>query len=224
MAQRRSPSQEASASAPWRQAAITPAGSRAPTQRTAGARAGVGELVIVRGRSVGQKEERMALRRLVAIVGRGQAAVVSGSLLLPMACNSGSVAPCSDPVQVVLAPADTTLSLGSSFAASVRLTVCGESKSASDVIAWRSDDATVAVVDAGGQVTGTGVGATRIRATSEHYGPLGSIELFVYNSVNPTSAEARAVLRYYVERVKRADTRQYSTSDDLGHSLDGRKL
>jgi len=166
----------------------------------------------------------MALRRLVAIVGRGQAAVVSGSLLLPMACNSGSVAPCSDPVQVVLAPADTTLSLGSSFAASVRLTVCGESKSASDVIAWRSDDATVAVVDAGGQVTGTGVGATRIRATSEHYGPLGSIELFVYNSVNPTSAEARAELRYYVERVKRADSRQYRTTDDLGHTMDGLKI
>ena len=84
----------------------------------------------------------MALRRLVAIVGRGQAAVVSGSLLLPMACNSGSVAPCSDPVQVVLAPADTTLSLGSSFAASVQLTVCDESNSASDVITWRSEDAT----------------------------------------------------------------------------------
>jgi len=149
--------------------------------------------------------------------------LLSGSVLLLTACNSDSVSSCSDRVQVMLAPADTMLPLDSSFVASARLTAC-RSPSVSDVITWRSDDATVAVVDAGGQVTGTAVGATRIRVTSEHYGPLGSIALFVYNPVNPTSAEARAELRYYIERVTQATARQYRTHDDVGHTMDGLKI
>jgi len=124
----------------------------------------------------------------------------------------------------MLAPADTTLPLGSSFVASVRLTVCGGSQSVSDVVTWRSEDAAVAVVDTGGRVTGTAVGATRIVATGERYGSLGSFDLFVYNPDTPTNAEARAELRYYIERVKRSDSRQYRTTDDLGHTMDGLKI
>src|SRR6266550_3331158 len=54
--------------------------SRRPGERLRPARprAGVGELVIVRGRGIGQREERMALRRLVAIVGSLAGPVTAG--------------------------------------------------------------------------------------------------------------------------------------------------
>jgi len=79
-------------------------------------------------------------------------------------------------------------------------------------------------VDADGQVTGKLGGATRILATGQRYGALGRLDLLVYNPVNPTDAEARAELRYCIERVTQAAARQYRTYDDVGHTMDGLKI
>jgi len=149
--------------------------------------------------------------------------LVEAALVLLAACGPDSTAPgCTDARQVRFAPAETTLTLGTSFVASVRLS-CG-SQSLSDVITWRSKDPTVAVVDTGGRVTGTAVGATRVLATGQRYGPLGGLDLFVYNPISPTDAEARAELRYYIERVARATARRYRVFDDAGHTMDGLKI
>jgi len=127
-------------------------------------------------------------------------------------------------VQAQIAPAETTLAVGTSFVASVSLSACGGSQSVSDVVTWRSEDIAVAVVDTDGQVTGKSGGATRILATGQRYGALGSLDLLVYNPVNPTDPESRAELRYYIERVTQATARQYGTHDDVGHTMDGLKI
>ncbi len=150
--------------------------------------------------------------------------LIAVGLFLLAACGSGSMAPCSDALQVRFAPAETTLALGASFVASVSLSTCGGSRSVSDVITWGSENPNVAVVDAGGRVTGVSVGATRILATGQRYGALGGFDLFVYNPVNPTNAEARAELRYYIERVTQATARRYRAHDDVGHTMDGLKI
>ena len=150
--------------------------------------------------------------------------LIGAVLVLLAACGRDSTAPCSGAVQVRLAPAETTLALGTSFAASLSLSACGGSQSVSDVVTWRSEDIAVAVVNTDGQVTGKSVGATRILATGQRYGALGRLGLLVYNPVNPTDAEARAELRYYIERVTQAAARQYRTYDDVGHTMDGLKI
>jgi len=148
---------------------------------------------------------------------------LGASLFLLVACGPDSTAPgCTETRQVQFAPAETTMTLGSSFVASVRIS-CG-SEAVGDVVTWQSEDPAIAVVDSGGAVTGTAVGATRILATGQRYGPLGGLHLFVYNPVNPTSAEARTELRYYIERVARATARRYRAFDDAGHTMDGLKI
>ena len=94
----------------------------------------------------------------------------------------------------------------------------------SNVVTWRSTNPAIAAVDPQtGHVTGLSVGETRVLATSQRYGELASINVFVYNDVNPTRDEARAELRYYIEHVTKA-TRQYRSRDDAGHSMDGLKI
>ena len=149
---------------------------------------------------------------------------VAVGLFLLAACGSGSMPPCSGALQVQFVPVETTLALGASFVAAVSLSTCSGSQAVSDVITWRSENPTVAVVDAGGRVTGVSVGATRILATGQRYGALGGFDLFVYNPVNPTNAEARAELRYYIERVTQATARRYQANDNLGHSMGGLKI
>ena len=150
--------------------------------------------------------------------------LIGAVLVLLAACGRDSTAPCSGAVQVRLAPAETTLALGTSFVASLSLSACGGSQSVCDVVTWRSEDIAVAVVNTDGQVTGKSVGATRILATGQRYGALGRLDLLVYNPVNPTDAEARAELRYYIERVRQAAARRYRTYDDVGHTMDGLKI
>src|SRR5438309_2313062 len=140
--------------------------------------------------------------------------LIGAVLFLLAACGRDSTAPCRGTVQAQLAPEETTLAVGTSFVASVSLSACGGSQSVSDVVTWRSEDIAVAVVDTDGQVTGKSGGATRILATGQRYGALGRLDLLVYNPVNPTDAEARAELRYYIERVTQAAARQYRTCDD----------
>src|SRR5438874_4716316 len=111
---------------------------------------------------------------------------LGASLFLLVACGPDSTAPgCTEARQVRFAPAETTMTLGSSFIASARIS-CG-SEAVGDVVTWQSEDPAIAVVDSGGAVTGTAVGATRILATGQRYGPLGGLHLFVYNPVNLTS-------------------------------------
>src|SRR5438132_11202877 len=102
--------------------------------------------------------------------------LIGAVLFLLAACGRDSTAPCRGTVQAQIAPAETTLAVGTSFVASVSLSACGGSQSVSDVVTWRSEDIAVAVVDTDGQVTGKSGGATRILATGQRYGALRSEE------------------------------------------------
>lgn len=130
---------------------------------------------------------------------------------------------CEHQAQGQVAPADTVVTVGETFTASVRLFCRGSE--VTDVVTWRSEDTLVAPVDsANGIVTGRSVGVARIVATGQRYGELGAAEVLVYNPTNPTSAEAKTELRYYIERVTRATARKYSVRDNTGRTMDGVKI
>jgi len=102
---------------------------------------------------------------------------------------------------------------------------CGNSVPLGEQVSWHSLNPTIAEVDAGtGRVTGIAVGPTAIIAAGDRSGDLGSVGVFVYNPTNPTDAEARAELRYYIEQVIRASARKYAVHDDAGHTMDGLKI
>jgi len=132
---------------------------------------------------------------------------------------------CTQPGAVGIAPADTAIVLGTSFVASVDRIACGSSAPLGEIVTWRSEDPTVAEVDAtAGRITGKAVGPTHIVAMGDRSGELGRFEVFVYNPTNPTDGEARAELRYYIERVTKAKGRRYGVHDDAGHTMDGLKI
>jgi hypothetical protein len=127
--------------------------------------------------------------------------------------------------RIRIAPADTAIILGKSFFASVDRLDCGNSAPLGEMVIWRSENPTIADVDpATGQVTGKAVGPTNIVAMGDRSGELGRFEVFVYNPINPTDDEARAELRYYIERVTNAKGRRYGVLDDVGHTMDGLKI
>jgi hypothetical protein len=137
------------------------------------------------------------------------------------ACKSATSG-CTGATPVRVVPTDTTLALNKSFTATVAISSCDVP--GSNVVTWRSTNPLIAAVESQtGRVTGLSVGETRILATSQRYGELGPINVFVYNDVNPTPDEARAELRYYIEHVTQA-TRQYRGRDDAGHPMDGLKI
>jgi hypothetical protein len=139
-------------------------------------------------------------------------------------CNQ-AVSPCTEPGQVRISPEDSAMILGTSFVASAERFECGNPVPLGEQLTWRSLNPTIADVDAvTGRVTGKGVGPTAIIATGDRSGDLGSVRVFVYNPTNPTDAEARAELRYYIEQVIRATARKYSVHDDAGHTMDGLKV
>src|SRR5438105_6034336 len=139
-------------------------------------------------------------------------------------CNQ-AVTGCTQAGRVRISPDDVALILGTSFVASAERFACGSSVPLGEQVTWRSLNPTTADVDAvTGRVTGKTVGPTAIVAAGNRSGDLGSVSVFVYNPVNPTDADARAELRYYIEQVTRAPARQYGVHDDAGHTMDGLKV
>jgi Big-like domain-containing protein len=140
-------------------------------------------------------------------------------------CNTQPVSACTDPGRIRIAPADTTMILGTGFVASAYRITCGTSSPLDEQVTWHSQDPTIADVDAAaGRVTGKAVGLTHIFATGARSGDLGKVAVFVYNPTNPTNYEARTELRYYIERVWKAPGRRYGVHDDAGHTMDGLKI
>jgi len=139
-------------------------------------------------------------------------------------CNQ-AVSACTEPGRVRISPDDISMILGTSFVASAESFACGNAVPLGERLTWRSLNPTIADVDAvTGLVTGKAVGPTAIIAAGERSGDLGRVRVFVYNPTNPTDAEARAELRYYIEQVIRATARTYSVHDDAGHTMDGLKV
>lgn len=152
--------------------------------------------------------------------------LIRAGFVLLAACGQDSTAStCTQPGAIRIAPADTAIILGTSFVASVALVACGSSVPVGEIVTWRSVDPIIAEVAAAtGRVTGRDVGPTHVVATGDRSGELGRFEVFVYNPINPTDAEARAELRYYIERVTKATGRRYGVHDDAGHTMDGLKI
>ena len=139
-------------------------------------------------------------------------------------CNQ-AVSSCTEPGRFRISPDDIAVILGTSFVASAERFQCGNAVPLGERLTWRSLNPAIADVDAvTGRVTGKAVGPTAIIAAAERSGDLGSVRVFVYNPTNPTDAEARAELRYYIEQVIHATARKYGVHDDAGHTMDGLKV
>jgi hypothetical protein len=125
---------------------------------------------------------------------------------------------------IVIAPSDTAVVLGTNFVPSAVRFACGHPVPLGQTLIWRSLNPAIADVDAvTGRTTGRAVGATAIIAAGDR-GDVGRVGLFVYNPTNPTDAEARTELRYYIEHVTQASARRYALHDDAGHTMDGLKV
>ena len=99
-------------------------------------------------------------------------------------CDVVPTANCTQELRIALTPLDTTVRLGASFQAAVRLSSCGGSKQLSDRFAWTAaDPAIVAVHVATGRVTALAAGETRVEVRGQYYGPLGSIRVVVQEPV-----------------------------------------
>ena len=102
------------------------------------------------------------------------------TVFLTSAGCDGLPTACTRELRVYLAPADTTITVGQSFAAAVELSSCGGRETLSDDFTWESQDTTVAVVGAAtGRVTGVGPGQADVVVTGERYGQLGGIRVVV---------------------------------------------
>lgn len=110
--------------------------------------------------------------------------------VLAGACDGmGFIAPgevCTRELGIRFSPADTTIEIGQSFQASVRLSSCGGKQQLNDVITWHADDPTVATVDGrSGRVVGQGTGTTLIVASGERYGSVGGLQVAVRAAAGP---------------------------------------
>lgn len=160
----------------------------------------------------------MSVHRCWMLAGAALSAVI-------VAACSEAVSACPETGQVRISPDDTAMIVGASFVVSAERFACGNPVPLEEQLTWRSLDPAIAVVNAvTGQVTAKTVGPTAIVAAGDRSGDLGSLRVFVYNPTNPTDAEARAELRYYLEQVIRATARKYSVHDDAGHTMDGLKV
>jgi Bacterial Ig-like domain (group 2) len=83
---------------------------------------------------------------------------------------------CTLELRTRFSPADTTIRVAQSFQASVQLSSCGGAEQLTDLITWRAEDPSVAIVDGrSGRVVGQGPGTTRIFASGQRYGNVGGL-------------------------------------------------
>jgi hypothetical protein len=87
---------------------------------------------------------------------------------------------CSAELGVRLSPADTTILIGQSFAATISLTTCGGGVSLEDSFTYSSSAPQIASVDpSAGVVTGESVGDAEIQVSGDRYGWLGGFSVQV---------------------------------------------
>lgn len=130
--------------------------------------------------SIGNRPSSSSPRRALAVGGLclcGLTAQVAG-------CGRGATEPlrgaCTSELRVVSSPGDTTVSVGASFTASVKLSSCGGAVQLSDTFAWRSSDLSIVSVGAtSGVVTARASGQANLYATGLTYGPVGFIRVTV---------------------------------------------
>ena len=103
--------------------------------------------------------------------------LISVSALLLQALVSG----CDCATLIVrFGSTDHTLAVGESFTAIVHVSGCGGIEPISDVVSWTAEDATIVRVDAAtGRTTGLRPGETRVQATGQQYGVVGSVRVIV---------------------------------------------
>src|SRR5436190_14423937 len=110
--------------------------------------------------------------------------IVAGFIASACAATDEPVVACTRELRVHFTPAETTIAVGHGFSASVVLASCGGAQSLTDVITWQVENDVVASVDpATGRVTGRAPGETRVLATGERYGEVGSVQIVVQTPV-----------------------------------------
>ena len=116
---------------------------------------------------------------------RLSSAIVTGFIASACAATTDEpVVACTRELRVHFTPAETTIAVGHGFSASVALASCGGAQSLTDVITWQVENDVVASVDpATGRVTGRAPGETRVLATGERYGEVGSVQIVVQTPV-----------------------------------------
>lgn len=84
-------------------------------------------------------------------------------------------------LRVNQSPGDTTVSVGASFTASVKLSGCGGRKQLSDTFTWHSSDSSiVSVGTTSGVVAARAAGQADVNATGAEYGSVGHFRVTVH--------------------------------------------
>ena len=103
--------------------------------------------------------------------------------LIPVAALLALVTGCDcATVFVRFGSTDHTLAVGESFTAIVHVSgsSCGGTEPIGDIVTWAAEDATIVRVDAStGRTTGLRPGETRVQATGQRYGSVGSVRVIV---------------------------------------------
>jgi hypothetical protein len=104
--------------------------------------------------------------------------------LIPVAALLALVTGCDCArVFVRFGSTDHTLAVGESFTAIVHFSGsgCGSTQPINDVVTWAAEDATIVRVDATtGRTTALRAGETRVLATGQTYGFVGSVRVIVH--------------------------------------------
>ena len=96
------------------------------------------------------------------------------------ACTDSLTMACPRDLLVDAIPADTTITVGASFTASVVLSSCRGRQLLSDTFVWHARDSAVVSVDSvTGRITGRSAGETWVDATGQKYGTVGGPRVVV---------------------------------------------
>jgi len=99
-----------------------------------------------------------------------------------MGCGSSAVTTvCTLELRGVFSPADTTISVGQHFPASLTILTCGGGAVVRDTVTWKSVDSSVVTVDAlTGVVTAVGVGRASLLAMTHSSGTFEGSNIVVH--------------------------------------------
>lgn len=112
---------------------------------------------------------------------------LAGSIFLSVSVSAAGagctqlLAPnCTDELRVQLSPRDTTVSVGSTFTATVSLSTCGGRERLADTFTYASTNPAATTVNATtGRVDAVGVGQADIVITGQRYGTVGRARVTV---------------------------------------------